>query len=421
MKLDLKLLIATAVAGFIAFIIEQALYAALIDVLPRPVLIAVLMLILAAVCSIVISVVVKITDETQDEFLFLDGRTLISIGLVVCLFVMLLLTMLMEWIYDHEEVKTISASSYIFVLDESGSMSGNDPDYERYEAVDTVINTMATDFSYAVYMFSDNCVCIRDMAPASERGVSRPSDADQSMMGGTYISYALECVYNDIQSGKMSVGDYPQVILLTDGYASDMSWFTGKGILKDYDKAGIMISTVGLGNVDKSLMTEIAGKTGGQYIYVNDAGQLAHGFTSVTYQDTQRDLISVRKMAEKNGLYMFLRILFLALIGAMMAFVKAMACADEDSTMFILIEGAIAGLVAALIMEIGLAIAVPLFLCRLIYWMLLAVTPRLIEKRVERIINEKRAVTADDIIKGRRTISSGSVNNTRTGRVDWGK
>lgn len=421
MKLDLKVLIATAVAGLVAFFIDQALYAALVDALPRPVLIAILVVVLAAICCIVISVMVSITDGTQDEFLFLDSRAMICVGLVVCLLIMFPATMLLEWIYDHEEVKPAGASSYIFILDESGSMASNDPNYERYKAVETVANTMSSDFPYAVYMFSNDCVRIRDMASVSAGKVYRPSDADNTMMGGTYISYALTCVFNDIQSGQLNVGDHPQVILLTDGYASDMNFFMGKGILKDYSKAGIMISAVGLGTVDEDLMTEIAEKTGGQYIRVDNASQLSQGFSNATYVDTQRDLLSVRNTAEKNVLYLILRIVFLTLIGAMVAFVKALSCANSDSTALILIEGAAAALVGALLMEIGLAVGLPVFLCRLLYWLLLAVTPHLIVQRVVRNVNERRALTAQEILSGRRnpTSSSGGNRQSSAGRIDW--
>ncbi len=408
-KLNIKMLIATAIAGLVSFLIDQILYSALVDIVPKPILIAILVAILVLICCGVICGVVMITGSSEDEFLFLDSRGKIFAGLAVCLVVLFLFTMLFEWIYDHEEIKSVSGSSYVFVLDESGSMASNDPTYQRYEAVKAVSRKLASDVPYAVYMFSDDCVQIRDMQLKSAGDVKRPASADQTMMGNTYINRALTQVYDDLQSGELDGGDHPHVILMTDGYASDMGILYGKDILEKYRRAGIVVSTVGLGAVDESLLSEIADETGGQYVLVSDANELAQGFSNVTYFTGNRDLISPRKATANNGLYLFLRILFLTLIGAMVALMKTMACANGDSTLLILVEGAVAGLVGAILMEIGLALDVPTFICRFVYWMGLAVTPQLLRVRTLRSKGNRKISTSDEILSG------GSFNS----RVDW--
>lgn len=281
-KLDLKLLIATAIAGFVGFLIDQVLYSALSDTMARPVLIALLVLVIALLCCGVVWAVVALTDTTDDEFLFLDSRGRIAAGLAVCAVVLFLGTMLLEWIYDHDKAISNGSSSYIFILDESGSMEGNDPELLRYDAVESAVQALPTDASYAVYMFSDSCISIRDMLPASAGTVSRPASADETMGGMTEISNALQVVFQDLQSGKLQGCVNPQVILMTDGYATDMGWLRGNAILTDYKKAGIPVSTVGLGNVDKSLLEKISSKTGGQFVLVDHADELALGFTNAT-------------------------------------------------------------------------------------------------------------------------------------------
>ncbi len=407
MKLNIKMLIATAIAGLVSFLINQLLYSVLEDIVPKPILIAILVAILALICCGTICGVVMITDSSEDEFLFLDSRGKLFAGLAVCLVVLFLFTMLFEWIYDHEEMKSVSGSSYVFVLDESGSMTSNDPTYQRYEAVKAVSRNLASDVPYAVYMFSNDCVQIRDMKPKSAGDVQRPADADQ-MMSQTYISRALTKVYDDLKSGKLGGGNHPHVILMTDGYASDMGFMEGKDILNKYRKAGIVVSTVGLGNVDQTLLKEIANKTGGQFVLVSDANELAKGFSNVTYFTGDRDLISPRNVTQNNGLYLFLRILFLTLIGAMVALMKAVACANGDSTLLIMVEGAVAGLVGAILMEIGLALGVPTFICRFVYWMGLAVTPQLLRVRTLRSKGNRKISTSDEVLRG--GFSS---------RVDW--
>lgn len=397
MKLDIKLLIATAIAGLAGFVLTQILYNALVDTMARSLLIAILVAVVAVIVCVTISVMVTVFNTTMDEFLFLEGRGLIAGALAVCMVLLVLFSSLLEWIYDHETIHAAMPTSYIFLLDESGSMQSNDPDLLRYEAVNTVVSTLGADAPYAVYLFSDGCERIRDMAPNSAGKVVRPDDV---YMGQTNIRNALTVVYNDMENGQLAGGDRPLVVLLTDGYASDMGWIFGKGILKTYKQANIMISPIGLGDVDKDLMTEIAEKTKGQFVLVNDASQLAQGFTSATTMTADRDLISSRNVAQKNCLYLVLRIVFLTLIGAAVAFMRAMACADPNNTVLVLCVGAAAAFVTALIMELWLAAGLPPFLPRLLYWLALTVTPMMVEEHYVGPIGDRQIKTSQDVLNG---------------------
>ena len=409
MKLDLKLLIATAIAGLAGFIVTQILYTVMVDSVARPLLIAILVAIVALIVCAVISVVVSITGTSMDEFLFLEGRGPLSIALVVCLVVLMLLGALLEWIYDHETVTSATPTSYIFVLDESGSMESNDPELLRYEAVNTVVSTLSADVPYAVYMFSSDCELIREMAPNTSGNVVRPDNVE---MGNTNINNALKVVYSDLQSGKLEGGKRPLVVLLTDGYASDMGWFIGKSILRDYKAAKITVSPVGLGIVDEALMTEIAEKTKGQFVLVNDASQLSQGFANATTMNADRDLISTRNVVQKNFLYLILRVLFLTLIGAAVAFMRALACADDSNTVLILCVGTGAAFVTALIMDLGLSIGLPVFLCRLLYWLALTVTPMMVAERTYTLKGDRQIKTSEDILNGGYYIPNNSNENS---------
>ena len=420
MKLDIKLLIATVIAGLAGFVLTQIMYNAMVDTVARPLLIAILVTVVALIVCVVISVMVTISNTTMDEFLFLEGRGPITVALVICLVVVLLVSALFEWIYDNETIKVVSPTSYIFVLDESGSMETNDPKLLRYEAVNKVVETLDADVPYAVYLFSTDCVRIRDMAPHSTGSVVRPDNVE---MGNTCINNALSVVYNDLQNGQLDGGDRPLVVLLTDGYASDMGWFFGKQILKSYKESKITISPVGLGTVDEKLMTEIAEKTNGQFILVNDASQLAQGFTNATSMTADRDLISSRNVAQKNFLYLLLRVLFLTLIGAAVAFVRAMACADSDNNVLILCVGAGAALLAALIMELGLAVGLPVFLPRRLYWLALSVTPMMVAERHVVSMGDERIKTSEELLNGGSFRSNKSnshqSDNAAGSLIDW--
>jgi len=374
-RFDLKLFLAALGAGLLAWIIDAILYGALADRMWRPLLIGLMFLIFALLVGGAILITSKLVDGFDEEFLFLSGTGMIAAGLAVTLVVTVLLAVVFEAIYEYEATTTTSASSYIFVLDESGSMADSDPDLLRYSAVDEVLSDMSSDFPYAVYAFSDDTQRVRDMSP-----VSSGSDYALPSMGGmTNMRLALETVLNDLKQGNLEGGAAPKVVLLTDGYASDIGLFNSvNDLLDDYVDAGVSVSTVGLGQVDEGLMENIAQRTGGVFVPVDEAGELAGAMQTAALLSTSRDLLSSRVTPGRNLLYGFLRVIFLFLLGCVLAFLKAMACARLDEHIRILVVGGIAALVGALVMELGTAIGLPAGLCWLVLWLLLSLTPAML-------------------------------------------
>lgn len=372
-KFDKLTLVLTIAAGLVVWLIDTVLYRLLQDYLWRPLLIALLFLVCVLLICALILLISKKNTYFEDEFLFLHSGAAVFIGLAVCCVVVFACSMLFEFIYDRESQTVTEATSYIFLIDQSGSMATNDPDFERYSAVEEVLSGQSQDFPYAVYAFSTSLIPLKEMAPIS----SGPIDWGEPEGSGTAIIRSLTELKDLIDNGNLNMGAHPRVILLSDGYATDTGFFSNeKAICSDYAASGISISTVGLGNsVDTDLMQSIASRTGGVYLHVDNAGQLSPAMLSAATTFAGRDLLSVRIMGSGNALYAFLRILFLFLLGAMITFAKAMACAAYDKTMLILIEGGIASLAAALLMEFLLALGVPLFICHLLFWVLLCATP----------------------------------------------
>lgn len=372
-RLNIQLFIVSVVAGVIATIVDVLMYHVLGEVMSPRILIPLLVIIFSLILCAAVSVYMAFFGNGEEMCFMLDGRVMLTIGLVCGVVLLFFVSMLLEWIYDSDSKTVPQSTSYIFILDESGSMSGNDPQFERYDAVQTVMDEMTTDCPYAVYIFSNDCVLIRPMSNSEGGQVSRPFDADSTMMGGTYLRNALETVLADIQSGKLAAGDAHHVILLTDGYASDMSIFHGQKVLRTMESEGIRVSTVGLGAVDKYLMQRIANKTGGTFLMVENATDLAQSFANVTKVNSQRNLLSVRSGVNSDALYFILRILFLVIIGAILGCLKAMACGDDCFLVFLV--SVAAALVGALVIEVGLLAGLPEFLPQIVFWVLLSLTP----------------------------------------------
>lgn len=382
MKFDVKILIATIIAGVLAAAAGVYVNSLLQPTLNGILLVMVPVMLVALVVAVTILITTRVSLNSDDCFWFLQSRGAVIAGVAVCLVLLLGLTVGLEWVYERdlvvEETVTMpqEATGYIFILDESGSMVGNDPHYERYSALGNLMQSKSQDFPYAVYVFANDCARIRDMAPVSQGLITAPLSYDYGVGGGTYMGNALQMVYADIQSGALGSTANLQVILLADGDTFDMATPSERQIIQDYANAGIPVSTIALGrSIDTRLLEEIARTTGGGFNHVTDASQLQQGFqSSVSLTAGLRNLLSMRYGFENGVLYGILRVLFLTLIGAAFAFIKAMA-ASNSSTGLIIIEGSIAALVGALVVELCALFGVPAYIYQAVYLLLLAVTP----------------------------------------------
>lgn len=365
--INVVLIIVTIVAAILARILGGFFYNVTLNTLPRPILIGFIFIFLYLILMIAIHALSLIQDifDSDSEWLTIA----ILAGGMVAVFG---LASLFQFLYQLDPTQTaVGPTSYIFVIDDSGSTSTTDPSGLRYSAVEEVLKGVDDNFPYAVYSFSDTTSIVREMAPKSQgTGNLVPYNG-----GGTYIKLALETVFADYESGTWDGGTAPRVILLSDGIASDIGFFSPiKGVLKDYVRAGISISTVGLEGGDNDLMRQIAETTGGSFIPVADANQLASAMTTAAVTSSQRDLVSERYTPGRDLLLGFLRVLFLTILGALIGLMATFAYGSDDSRMLMLIQSAICSLVGALIMEIGVGLLhMPSTITWFILWILLGV------------------------------------------------
>jgi len=392
MKINVKLLIATIVAGVVASALNFFLYDTLIDAIPRFVLIPILFALLAIFVCGTIFVMGLIDCDGGDGFLFLEGRAQIVAGLFTAMVLLFFGAMGLEAWYEAEseekgKLQLPPASSYIFVLDESGSMYSNDPKQLRNTAVNSVMAALDQSTPYAVYVFGNNALSARAMKPFSE-GEYHPDSAiiDQTG-GGTAICNALVKVLSDYKSGAFpACGDAPRVILLSDGGDSDLVGTPGDQMISEYKNAGISISTIGLyqnsifntgPNSDAKALERVAKETGGVFAEVRKSSDLVQAFGNAASVnlDGGRDLFSQRNTVTSEFLYALLRVAALTLLGALVALMKACALGKEDSTALVLSFGAIASLAGALAVELLALMGAPLVIGLVIYCILVAATP----------------------------------------------
>lgn len=350
-SLNIFLLLITIIVGIVGWIIGTIIYSSGVNKIAMPLLIGIIFAVLFFLLVITI-LVYSISSGSFEKNILTSSNNLVSSIFAIAIIGVLLfgLSIFFQWIYGMNFVKHVKQpTSYIFVIDDSGSMAENDPQQLRYNAISSVLTNVNPDFPYMIYGFSNDVGIISDMAPVSNGIPKITGDST----GGTSIRAALNRVIQDKVSGAWDGGTSPKVILLTDGYATDIGLFRSiHGVLKTYVKNGVSISTVGLGGVDKNLMSKIAKTTGGVYIDVSDASGLAEAMASAATQYTSRDLLSTRYTTNLNLLYAILRIIFISILGATIGFATAVAYGNQESSTLIIGSSAIKSVIGAILMEV---------------------------------------------------------------------
>ena len=370
-QFNIVMLIASLVLGAVSWILGLLVYNATVDVWPRPLVIGVSFGILALFVLMGVLIVSTIQGTFTENILAGGGLGSVLVVVFAAIILITALGALFQWIYGlHYEQELTEPTSYVFIIDDSGSMESNDPSQLRYTAINEVLKKKPSDFPYMVYGFSDQVSLLREMSPIS----SGYTNITGNSYGGTSIKGALEQVISDYQNNVWEGGESPKVILLTDGYATDLGWFTSiNSTLKQYSQNRISVSTVGLGSVDKSLMQKIAAKTGGVFVDIADAAMLGEAMESAANQYSVDDLLTTRYSTRMGILFGFLRILFIAILGSCIGFVSAVAYGQMDASSLVIVSSIIQSLVGAILMEVltsGLGVSDRF--CWFILWILIA-------------------------------------------------
>ncbi|MDO4650084.1 MAG: vWA domain-containing protein, partial [Eubacteriales bacterium] len=316
-------------------------------------------------------------------------KSLIAIGSLVLL---MGFGKLFEYLYELEPSVggVVSATSdYVFLLDDSESMEWNDPDNKRFPAIEQIISNRSSDVKYSIYTFANSVECIRKMGTASE-GMTTAGEiqaaADKSNVGGgTEIYMTLSQVLDDINNGVIQSDHSLQVILVTDGEDSD----SDHGTLAAYHDKGIPITTVGLGaDADMNLLEHIANETNGKSVNVNDVNTLATSMDNIVssvdltlHSNSGRNLLASRPSdTANNGRYMFLRILFIFILGMLFLGIRIGMTDNQVNWIVFIITSVVGSLVAALVLEFMNGNILDSFVARIIAILFIAITILIYEK-----------------------------------------
>ena len=388
-------------AGVLSWFGCHYIYTTYSDKLSESVMIGSLCAVLFAAVFLIVLLGSMITGSFNKESeLFVDFGHMAAY-FICSLIGIFVLVMGLEFIYEcNHNIKSIEPTSYIFVIDESGSMSGNDPGGLRYEAIPEIMEATEEGFPYMVYTFSEDTQIIRDMAPLDAEYEPIPVNSD----GGTAICGTILRILQDNKNGVWDGGSNPKVVFLTDGSATDLSngflWFRGNmpefnAALEEYYDLDINISTVGLGSVDREIMTKMAETTGGVFVNIQNASDLASAMKTAASSYSDRNLLSIRYMKRWDTLYGFLRILFLTIIGTVIGSLMLLAYMEDSSIPIIIVSSIICSLIGSVLFEIGLKIGVYQSLLWIVLWSLFSLTPGHIYPKVKQAIGNQFVTCMD--------------------------
>lgn len=349
MGISKRMLIGTAITGAIYFLVGEFLYRTLLNKIPTPLLVGLYFLGLMVFVLIGINIIGTTMPRSSKGY-----KDIVLRCLALCV-AMLAAGALLELVYEvcfRERVNT--PSSYVFALDNSGSMTSNDPENQRYDAIQATLENKKPDFQFAVYTFANSPDLIRPMGPVSD---GTEFDLEEPN-GGTGIKTIMETMYEDIDSGALNLGKNGKILLFTDGYATDMKPIIGKAslnrVLEKFSNKGISISTVGLGDPDDELMDMIAKKTNGVYVRVEEADLLEEAMKEAIDSNSDRNLLDYRSKVSFDFLFTLIRFVAVLLLGLLLGLLKMYVCEPFLDTRPLWLTSVICSLIAAACVEFGM-------------------------------------------------------------------
>ena len=171
--------------------------------------------------------------------------------------------------------------------------------------------------------------------------------------GGTRIGLALQEGLAQLQASNQL--ENSTVVLMSDGY-SDLDI---PSTLAPFKQNHVLIHTVGMSKIDAagtSLLEQIAAETGGRYFNVDHADEMTGIFGQIYDMSRQdRNLVTERTGATEESLfYTILRVVSLLIIGGLLGLALGLIFDNRHLAKSFTIGGAVAGLLAGLVLEMGL-------------------------------------------------------------------
>jgi Ca-activated chloride channel family protein len=190
---------------------------------------------------------------------------------------------------DSDRRRDEHSLALALVIDSSGSMAGPKLELAK-EAARATAELLGPDDSLGVIGFSGRPERMVRMQSARNRVKIESSIGQLAAQGGTAIVPALEMAFQDLLSTRARI---KHVILLTDGVSQESGLTELAGAMRS---EAITVSSVGLGgDVNRSLLQNVANQGGGRAYFTNDPHNVPRIFmretTAVSRSSVVEELI----------------------------------------------------------------------------------------------------------------------------------
>ncbi len=190
-----------------------------------------------------------------------------------------------EWTDTWNDTGKYDSVEIVFVVDDSGSMASNDPDYTRLGVACDLISALPEKSKIGVVWFASSVRLLTSELVADKFYAKQfLSPRDFKSYGGTYMYSAINKAFDLFTATDETT--LRVMVVLSDGSTSDTGQHTNC-VLKAQEK-GIKIYTVGLGNSTSyfnNYMRPLAERTGATFYLANNAYELAG-----IYKDIQKGI-----------------------------------------------------------------------------------------------------------------------------------
>lgn len=210
----------------------------------------------------------------------------------------------------------------------------------------------------AVVTFNDQTQVLQPLVALSSQATK--DDVVQKLLnfprtdGGTSIDLALKAGLDQLLAAQQV--ENSTVVLMSDGYTS----LDIPAALAPFKQHQVIVHTVGMSQMDADgtrLLEQIAAETGGRYFNVEHADEMTGIFGQIYDMSRQdRNLVLERTGATaQSTVYAILRVVSLLIIGGLLGLALGLIFDNRHLAKSFIIGGAVSGLLAGLVLEMGLS------------------------------------------------------------------
>ncbi len=314
-RFDFKLFGMTLLASVIAFFAGEFILQNLGDI--NDIL---LMAVYFAVVSLIIGLITNLAAykiSSVKELLPISNALWKSIRFSVSISVaaLLLFGALFQYLYSLGSTRFDRIDNYIIAIDNSGSMNDSDPNYKRFDALQTILSSLKQNQTAGVYVFNDS---FQEVFPNQKITQELISSFDKTFFpykysrGGTDIMLLLSELSGTI--ADKGLRGSTAVFVISDGQCE-----IDETVLKNCVTVGLPVHTIGVyEDIATNSLQHISRQTHGVYFNIDSVDKITYAFHGIEKILANRHLVGYRgDQTADSALYRTLRIVFLFLLGLM--------------------------------------------------------------------------------------------------------